>query len=166
MASAMWHLAKCYSCMILILQMGKLRQRRSWAIWSVTQWYRIKLGINFREGLAHQPVSTGQVKNVFAGVRVYCINKTVCVVEIKYWEEVGREPTHRTTCFTQHTPASSVWVLKRKKMKEDKFNTSLMKINGEICLWLDNPAQSSDCFKRNFGLFLTLLFPFHRASLC
>lgn len=59
----------------------------------------------------------------------------MCLLEIKCLEEVEREATGSSACFTQHTPASFIWVLKRKKKKkEDKFNTDLMKINGEICL--------------------------------
>lgn len=81
----------------------------------VTQCCRIKLGINFCQGLAHQPVSTGQVKIAFACVRAYCINKTLCVMEIKYLKEVGRKATYKSACFTQHTPASSVWVFEKEE---------------------------------------------------
>lgn len=52
-----------------------------------------------------------------AGVRVHCVNKSVCVWEIKCLEEVEREATGSSASFTQHTSASSVWVLKRKKKK-------------------------------------------------
>lgn len=59
---------------------------------------------------------------MFAVMGEYCTKKTTCVVEIKYLEEAEKEITHR--------PAYSE--LNRKKTKEEKFNTSLMKRNGQI----------------------------------
>lgn len=99
-----------------------------------TQWYRIKLGINVCQGAAQQPVSTGQVRNAFPSVRKVCINKTLRAVETKYLEEVEGEATYSSACFTQHSPASPAWILKRKKIKGEKFNISLMKISGKMCL--------------------------------
>jgi len=70
----------------------EIEKRLSYLI-CVTQRHKIEFGINFCQGLAHQPVSAGQVMNTSASVRVYCMNKTVREEEIKYLEEVERGAT-------------------------------------------------------------------------